>query len=127
MSELEIQFENGKAEFLPGGTIRGCAKWQLESDVNYLQLSLYWRTDGRAEKYFEICESMKFEFPGPSGQRDFEIEVPSGPYSFKGRLFSIIWTVELSTPDGKLLAEKNIAVSSDGKPVTVKEISANLD
>ena len=111
MSNLEIQIEQDRTAFTPGEEIAGSAKWQLDNSQEYLELTLYWRTEGKGTQDIGIVETLRFDNPESFGEREFKLRLPSGPYSFSGKLISIIWAFELSVSQGKDSLRKEITIS----------------
>jgi hypothetical protein len=120
MSKLDIQIEGTEA-FRPGEEICGRARWQLESKPECLEVSLFWRTEGRGTQNVGVVETVKFENPGAHGVKDFRLKTPSGPYSFSGTLISIVWSIELAELKGRNSVRKEITISSTGEEVVCTE------
>jgi hypothetical protein len=127
MSNLEIQIEDNKTTFLPGEEIRGIAKWELDNEPASLDVSLFWRTEGRSTQDIGVAETAGFENPGASGQKDFKFTSPNGPYSFSGKLISIVWALELATVKGKDVLRKEITISPTGQKITNTESIPDSD
>ncbi len=117
MSELKMQLEQDSISFRPGDQIRGTIVWQLENAPSQLELLLFWRTEGKGTQDIGVAETLRFENPGPSGTQHFQIKAPAGPYSFSGRLISILWAMELSCPGGTAAARKDIVISPSGREI----------
>ena len=118
MSSLDIEIENGRTSFKPGEEIRGRAKWEFDENPQRLELSLFWRTQGKGTQDTGVTQTITFDNPGGSDQRNFRLTAPDGPYSFSGRLISIIWALELVEPSkGKDYVRKEIVISPTGEEV----------
>ena len=111
MSSLDIQIEQDRTAFMPGEEIRGWAKWRLDNSTEYLELTLFWRTEGKGTQDIGIVETVRIDNPDSLGEQEFTIRVPDGPYSFSGKLISIIWALELSVSKGKDAPRKEIVIS----------------
>lgn len=122
MSSLEIEIENGRTAFRPGEEIRGRVQWQFQEAPERLELSLFWRTQGKGTRDTGIVKSITFEHVSQYGQKDFTFTAPEGPYSFSGRLISIIWGLELVEPArGKDYVRREIVISPSGQEVVCTE------
>ena len=122
MSSLDIEIEYGKTAFKPGEQISGRVKWQFEEVPKKLELSLFWRTQGKGTQDTGIVESITVEPAGRHGQKDFTFTAPDGPYTFSGRLISIIWALELVEPArGKDYVRRDIVISPSGQEVVCTE------
>jgi hypothetical protein len=92
---LRITFANGRANYEPGDTVAGDIGWELSEDLDKLELRLFWHTEGRGTTDTGIVATAWVENPGRRGEEHFQFTLPGGPYSYSGRLVSIVWGVEL--------------------------------
>lgn len=101
MSVLQVKLEGGRDAWRPGETLRGTASWQLDESVEALEVRLIWFTRGKGTQDVSVIDHHAFRMPALEGHDDFSFELPAGPYSFSGRLISLIWALELVTPKGR--------------------------
>ena len=128
MSSLDIEIENGRTAFSPGEEIRGRVKWQFQEAPEKLELSLFWRTQGKGTQDTGIVKTITFEPAGMSGEKDFTFTAPEGPYSFSGKLISIIWGLELVEPGkGKDYVRREIVIAPGGSEVVCTESITDSD
>jgi hypothetical protein len=121
MSNFEIRIEDNKTNFRPGEEIRGSVLWSFDNTTSPLELSLFWRTEGKGTQDVGIAETISIETTGASGQKDFKFTAPAGPYSFSGKLISIIWALELATTKGNDSLRKEITISPTGQKIICSE------
>ena len=95
MSELEIRTRNDRTSFFPGEELAGEVTWQTDSDPGPIELRLFWHTAGKGTQDVELVEKISFSTPMRSDRRDFSFLLPNSPYSFSGKLISIVWALEL--------------------------------
>ena len=95
MSELEIRTHNDKTSFLPGEVVAGQVSWATDSPPGLIELRLFWRTQGKGTRDVKVVQSLTFENPRWQGGREFRFQLPDAPYSFSGKLISLIWALEL--------------------------------
>ncbi len=95
MNELEIRTREDKTDFLPGEELAGEVSWQCDSGPGSVELRLFWRTEGKGTRDVEVAETMSFNVPGRQDRRDFRFQLPDSPYSFSGKLISVVWALEL--------------------------------
>lgn len=117
MSELNIQLNSDRNTFVPGQTAEGVISWQLDEKPQRLTLGLHWYTRSMADKRSGMADSIEFKRPGLKGSKAFSLEIPQGPYSFKGRLLSLNWVLELSPSPGIGLASQAITISPTGQEI----------
>jgi hypothetical protein len=94
MSELEIKTRGDKFSFLPGEELAGQVSWQLDSPSR-IELRLFWRTEGKGTKDVKVVDRINFDNMKRQESREFKFQLPDGPYSFSGKLISLIWALEL--------------------------------
>ena len=79
MNRIAIDLEGRKDRFLPGDTIRGTGKWELDKAPSSVEARLFWHTSGKAPKEVVPVDSAIFTSPERTGRRDFELHLPWGP------------------------------------------------
>jgi hypothetical protein len=124
MSRMHLELADGKTKYLPGETIEGVAFWELATTPEFLEVRLYWRTQGKGTVDLEIVRNMKFTQVGLQDRRPFRLDVPAAPYSVSGKLISIVWGVELvSEPEGEA-ANIDVVISPTGEEVRLDRTPA---
>jgi hypothetical protein len=111
---LRIELAEGRSSYLPGETVAGHAAWCLEGAPASAELRLFWRTEGKGDSDQEIVEALPFAAPLPDDRRPFAIRLPAAPWSFSGKLVSLIWALELVV-SGEGAARVEIIVSPTGE------------
>lgn len=102
MGWIQIEPEGGANTFLPGETIAGTVSWQLEPPLTNVELRLIWYTEGKGDQDLQIVETAELPNPGIADRRGFSLRLPQGPYSFSGKLISILWALEaVAQPDDR--------------------------
>ncbi|HJQ69278.1 MAG TPA: hypothetical protein VKA70_09910 [Blastocatellia bacterium] len=117
MSELEIRTRDDKTSFLPGEVLEGQVSWATESAPELIELRLFWRTQGKGTRDVSVVQSILFENPRWQGTRDFRFQLPDGPYSFSGKLISLIWALELIVTSTNETERLDILVSPTGSEI----------
>ena len=117
MSGLNIDITDNQQTFLPGQVLSGTVHWNDQRSAKDAFLRLLWYTEGRGTEDIGIVESL--DLPDTlSGRYSFEFNLPIGPYSFSGRLISLIWALELQV--GKEWLRKEIALSPTGSEILLE-------
>jgi hypothetical protein len=117
MDRLDIALQDQKTAFAPRQTIHGRAEWNLGTRPRHLELSLLWYTAGKGTRDVGVIETKRFDAPGASGAQDFSFALPDGPYSFSGKLISLIWALELTSSSGSESVRQEITVSPTGREI----------
>jgi hypothetical protein len=92
---ISIQLDNAEKTYEPGQEISGSVEWLFAGGQESAELRLFWYTKGRGTEDVELVETVPFENPGMSDRRRFRLRLPQSPYSFSGKLVSIVWALEL--------------------------------
>ena len=117
MDKLSIVLNEDKAAFAPRETIRGTVRWSLDAGIRHLELSLFWYTTGKGTRDVGVIETRQFDEPGAVGWKDFSLTLPDGPYSFSGKLISLIWALELTCPPDSDTVRREVTVSPTGQEI----------
>ena len=62
------------------------------------------------------------EFNRSSGDAPFRFQLPSAPYSFSGKLISLVWAVEVVALPANIAGRVNIILSPDGKEIELLQV-----
>ena len=119
MDERRIEIEDGRSGFAPGERIRGTAHWRLEEPPDGLEVRLFWYTEGKGERDVGVVETVALGSGSREGSNDFSFKAPPAPFSFSGKLISLIWAIELVTlPDGQA-GRQEITLSRIGEEIRI--------
>jgi hypothetical protein len=124
---LAIELEDGRAAFRPGETVTGVARWDLDEKPTDVVLRLFWFTEGRGTRDVGVVVEKRFEAPGREDRRTFQLRLPEGPYSFSGKLISLIWALELVADPGDRTTRRMLTVGPDRHEVTLGSVSGEDD
>ena len=122
MDKLEITFREDKTTFKPRETVHGAVQWNLPTPPKHLDLNLFWYTTGKGTRDVGVVETLKFDHPGAFDSKAFSFTLPEGPYSFSGKLISLIWAVELTCSPGSETVRREIVVSPTGQEIALGEV-----
>lgn len=117
MDRIHIETRDGSTVFRPGEIIGGTVSWELAEPPASLELSLFWYTEGKGDRDVGVSANVLFEQPGPSGIRNFQMRLPAGPYSFSGKLISLVWALEAVAEPGARTGRLPITVSPHGREI----------
>ncbi len=95
MNSLAIQTCDGRNTFAPAETITVEVRWELDDEPEALELRLVWNTSGKGDTDIGVEQTVSLDAPGLSGSRRLDVKLPTAPYSFSGKLVSLIWALEL--------------------------------
>lgn len=100
----------------------GSASWNLVGPPAWLEIRLAWHTEGKGTKEVLVVGRERFRGVSAQDQRTFALSLPEMPYTYHGRIVSILWSVDVFGPSRRfwrreeLLATMPIVVSPTRKP-----------
>jgi hypothetical protein len=98
---LELQLEDASAAFDPGARVAGVARWTAPVAPRGIELRLIWTLQGKWERDLRIADTIALPDPQASERRPFFLTLPRQPYSFRGTLLALEWTLELVALPGE--------------------------
>ena len=119
MSRLEVSTQGRRLAFHPGEELRGTASWSLDAPPTKVELRLFWRTEGKGSQDVGVVETLSFDGAGADDRREFRLRLPNGPYSFSGKLISLIWALELVAEPGADSGRQDITLSPTGRELVI--------
>lgn len=111
MEWIRIETRDGVNAFLPGETVEGTVGWHFDVPAKSVELRLLWYTEGKGDQDVTVVESLPLPNPGRDEVRPFQIRLPAGPFSFSGRLISLVWALEAVAEPGSRAERLPVTVS----------------
>ena len=96
---------------------------ELRRRSRTLELSLLWYTSGKGTRDAGVVQTKRIDNPGALGSDVFSFTLPGGPYSFSGKLISLIWALELTCTPGHETVRKEIVVSPTGREILLTSVA----
>jgi len=116
--ELVVVLKDEASAFEPGDEVRGVAGWRLAVPPQSASVRLIWFTKGKGTQDVQVVAREELEGPlGAEEGRKFRFVLPEGPYSFSGKLVSLVWAVELVVQPGDRGERAEIVVGPGGREV----------
>ena len=122
MSQLTIEIREGRSNFEPREEVMGTAGWKLDQTPRAVELRLFWFTRGKGTEDAGVVETVRFDRPMSEETRSYRFRLPEMPYSFSGKLISLIWALELVAEPSKEVARVEITVAPGGREVRLNSI-----
>jgi len=120
MNKLELTFPQELTSFDPGAEIAVNAAWDLDSPPDKIEARLVWHTSGKGDRDLKVVKTVTIQSPPARDQQVIAFSLPWGPYSFSGKLISLIWGIELVSFPDEDSARKEISVAPQGREVVLK-------
>ncbi len=111
MEWIQVETRGGATAFAPGEVVEGIASWQFEKPAQTVELRLFWYTRGKGDQDVGVISTVSFPEPALQDRRGFRLSLPAGPYSFSGKLISLIWALEVVAEPGSRAGRLEITVS----------------
>jgi hypothetical protein len=127
MNTLKIATRDNRISFRPGEEVVGAAAWQLDEAPKAVEVRLFWFTRGKGTSDVTVVQTLRFDSPKMEEARPFQLSIPAEPYSFSGKLISLIWALELVVKPGKEADRLEITVSPKGDEITLHKNDRNED
>lgn len=115
----QVDLAEPRTAFRPGETVEGTASWSFTEPPELVELRLFWWTEGRGDRDVEVVETVPFPAPAAQERRSFRVTLPAGPWSFHGKLISLLWGLEVVVEPGYRPGLREITVSPSGEPVVL--------
>ncbi len=109
-----ITLELNKANFQPGEQIAGSVLWQMEKEPKKLEIRLFWYTKGKGTEDALITDAKEVIPVSVQGTQEFSFILPKYPYSFSGKLISLIWAIEFVAEPSAENARKEFVMAPQG-------------
>ena len=121
---IQVETRDGITSFRPGDDVSGRASWQLDRQPDEVVARLFWYTQGKGTQDVVVVQEEIFPAPGQQDQRKFNFRLPEGPFSFSGRLISLIWAVEVVALPGEESGRVEFTVSPTGDEIRILPVEA---
>ena len=118
--KLQIGLRENCTAFAPGDEIAGAVLWELDEAPRQAELRLLWFTRGKGTDDVGVVETVRFDAPQAGDTRSFSLRAPESPYSFSGKLISVIWALELVLEPGDHCERVEIVIGPDVREVVVQ-------
>jgi hypothetical protein len=119
MNRLQIETVDGRTAFDPGEEIEALLEWDLEEEPESVELRLVWNTAGKGTTDLAVVRTVRFDSPLRQESRRATVRLPRSPYSFSGKLISLIWALELVALPGGEAARTEITLAPGGREVVL--------
>jgi hypothetical protein len=119
---LDLHLEHGQSAFEPGTRVGGVAGWVAPpgTALTGLELELRWTSESVAGRDVRIVETVVFDAPLPEERRPFIIALPAAPYSFRGALISLSWSLELTAHPGQERTRLELTIAPERRSVDLR-------
>lgn len=117
MNRLKIGLTDNRQAYGPGDVLPGAVGWEFPIPPKAMELRLLWYTQGKGTEDVHRVDTITFANLQSAEARPFQFQLPAAPYSFSGKLISLIWAVELVALPGKESTRLEFVLGPQGKEV----------
>ncbi|MCP5542213.1 MAG: hypothetical protein H7A52_18880 [Akkermansiaceae bacterium] len=112
---LTTEFDN--RAYVPGETLRGRVSWPSSGPPpEEVEVRLFYYTEGKGDRDIVVVDSLTIDRPSAPDSRDYAFRLPEdGPFSFSGKLVSLVWAVEAQRDDDGDSAKIDFVYSPTGQ------------
>ncbi len=122
MSQLSIQINEDRTAFGPDEELAGTVRWQFDQAPRTVELRLFWFTRGKGTEDAGVVETVQFDGLKLEEFRPFRLRLPQAPYSFSGKLISLVWALELVGAPSKEVARVEFVLAPGGQEVRLESL-----
>jgi len=122
MSETRIEIDDERKAFEPGSELAGKVRWRMDKQPRWVELRLFWFTRGKGTEDVGLVQSLRFDQPQLEDQRPFRFTLPPAPYSFSGKLISLVWALELVTEPSSPVARQELVIGPGAREVELGSV-----
>lgn len=122
--ELGIFTADGRKAFKPGDALELSVLWALPAKPASLEVRLFWFTRGKGTEDVEIVATQSIAPDAPAGEAKVRFTLPVAPYSFSGKIISLIWAAELVAEPDTRATRLEFNLSPTGEEIVIGRWSA---
>jgi hypothetical protein len=122
MNQLRLGLREDRKQFRPGDELTGAAGWELDRPPEAIEVRLIWFTRGKGTEDVGVVQTVRFDQPKAAEARPFSFRLPLAPYSFSGKLISLIWALELVVLPSKQSTRIDFVVGPEAKEVVLPQV-----
>jgi hypothetical protein len=119
MSSLALATYGNKIKYRPGEEVSGKALCIFDEEPEAVEIRLFWYTEGKGSQDVEIVDVVRIDSPGTRREVEFKFTFPRQPYSFSGKLISLVWAVEAVALPSEQTERLGITVSPTGREISL--------
>jgi len=125
MNSLRLDLDYDR--YHPGSDALVSVSWDFDDTPEALELRLTWNTSGKGTQDLTLIRTETIRPGSARGSSQFTIRLPWGPYSFSGKLISIIWAFELVAFPGPKSVRKEFIMGPHASEVLVGPAKVSKD
>lgn len=125
--QLAIFLPGNRTAFPPGELIEVTVLWALARPPGTIEVRLFWITRGKGTEDIEIADRSTIRAAASAGQERCVLALPGAPWSFSGKLISLVWGVEAVVASTERAARCEFVLAPDGAEIRLGDIAPTPD
>jgi hypothetical protein len=117
VERITLQTADGRQACTPGAELRGSVTWELEKPATRMEVRLFWFTRGKGTTDVQVVKIDRVDVMTLRGRHDFRFVLPQEPYSFSGKLISLVWAVEAIIEPGERMARLELVLAPEAREI----------
>jgi hypothetical protein len=122
VGELSIEIVDGKKSFEPGETVEVRVGWDLEPRPDAIELRTAWTTVGMGTPDTSVVSAQRIDDPKTIDGRLLRFDLPREPFSFSGKLVSLVWFLEVVAFPSREGRQVEITIGPGGREILLHEV-----
>ena len=122
MERISVETANGQTAFDSGAEVRGQVEWEFTNPAKRIEIRLFWYTRGKGTTDAQVVKIHRLDVMTPHGREPFRFVLPGEPYSFSGKLISLVWAIEAIADPGQRTARLELVVAPEGKEIQLQSV-----
>lgn len=115
-SEMVLSTAGNRTGYRPYETLELTAQWALPYAPSSLEARLFWFTRGKGTSDTGIVATEPLPATA-TGEQVLRFKLPAEPYSFSGKLISLVWAVELVAEPAEDATRFEFTLGPEGREI----------
>lgn len=121
--QLAVFLPGNRTAFAPGDRIEVTVLWAFSRVPGTIDVRLFWITRGKGTEDIEIVDRSSIRAPTVAGEERCVFVLPEAPWSFSGKLISLVWGVEAVVAAPEQAARCEFVLAPDAAEIRLGEIA----
>lgn len=120
---IAIQFTKPNPRYDCGEPVGVTVRWsELPANTETLEIRLIWFTRGKGDRDVRIVACHRIAQPSTNGSETVNFDSPGQPYSFSGKLISLIWAVEVIVFPARQAELAELVIAPGGNEIQLEQL-----
>lgn len=126
IDELAVFLPGNRAAFEPGARLDVTVMWAFNRPPGLFDVRLFWITRGKGTEDIDIVANAPLRADAVAGEGTCTFTLPEAPWSFSGKLISLVWGVEVVATGSGRAASCEFVLAPGAAEIRLHEAVAGL-